>query len=122
MNLYATKSVLFMLRPLLKGLFKVIPVGLLSVFEPHELEMMVNGPQFIDVKDWKQNTNYKGYKPNDQNIIWFWKVVEKFDQKQLANLLHYCTGSTRVPILGFRYLESNRNTINKFTLEKVAKE
>ena len=37
-------------------------------------------------------------------------------------MLHYCTGSTRVPILGFRYLESNRNTVNKFTIQKVEKE
>lgn len=62
---------------------------------------------------------YKGYKHNDQIITWFWAVVMKFDQKKLCNLLHYCTGSTRVPILGFKYLESNRNTINKFTIEKV---
>lgn len=44
--------------------------------------------------------------------------MQKYNQKQLANLLHYCTGSTRVPILGFKYLESNRNTVNKFTIEK----
>lgn len=62
---------------------------------------------------------YKGYRHNDQMINWFWTVVQKYDQKKLANLLHYCTGSTRVPILGFKYLESNRNTVNKFTIEKV---
>jgi hypothetical protein len=47
---------------------------------------------------------YKGYQHNDQMIIWFWSVVQKLDQKKLANLLHYCTGSNRVPILGFKYL------------------
>lgn len=62
---------------------------------------------------------YKGYKPNDQIITWFWSIVQKFDQKKLSNLLHYCTGSNRVPILGFKYLESNRNTINRFTIERV---
>ena len=82
--------------------------------------MLLNGPQVIDINDWKQNTLYKGYKHTDQQIVWFWNVVSKFDQKKLANLLHYCTGSTRVPILGFKYLESNRNTINKFTIQRVS--
>ena len=45
---------------------------------------------------------------------------KKVFRQKLANLLHYCTGSTRVPILGFKYLESNRNTINKFTIERTA--
>jgi hypothetical protein len=62
---------------------------------------------------------YKGYTHNDPIISWFWAVVQKYDQKKLASLLHYCTGSNRVPILGFKYLESNRNTVNKFTIEKI---
>lgn len=78
--------------------------------------MLLNGPQFIDVADWKANTEYKGYKHSDQQVVWFWQAVKQYDQEMLANLLHYCTGSNRVPILGFKYLESNRNTITKFTI------
>ena len=81
--------------------------------------MILNGPRNINVADWKTFTNYRGYSYNDQVIIWFWSVVEKYDQKKLGNLLHYCTGSTRVPILGFKYLESNRNTVHQFMIEKV---
>ena len=66
--------------------------------------MLLNGPQFINIADWKANTLYKGYKHSDQSIVWFWQAVSKYDQKQLGNLLHYCTGSNRVPILGFKYL------------------
>jgi hypothetical protein len=66
--------------------------------------MLLIGPQFIDVKDWIANTAYNGYSFSDQVITWFWSVVKQFDQKKLANLLHYCTGSNRVPILGFKYL------------------
>lgn len=83
---------------------------------------MLCGPSFINVQDWKQNTQYKGYHYNDTVVQWFWAVVSKFDQTQLKNLLHYCTGSNRVPVLGFKYLESNRNTVAKFTVEKVPHE
>jgi hypothetical protein len=34
--------------------------------------MLLNGPQVIDVKDWKENAVYKGYRANDQVINWFW--------------------------------------------------
>jgi E3 ubiquitin-protein ligase HUWE1 len=46
------------LKILKTSIYKVIPANLLSIFEPHELEMIINGPQVIDVKDWKQNTEY----------------------------------------------------------------
>ena len=52
-------------------------------------------------------------------IKWFWQYVKGLDSQHLENLLHYCTGTTRVPILGFKYLESNRNQIAKFTIKKV---
>jgi E3 ubiquitin-protein ligase NEDD4 len=45
--------------------------------------------------------------------------VEKQTQEKLRNLLHYVTGTTRVPILGFKYLESNRNQIVQFMIEKT---
>lgn len=42
-----------------EGLGKVIPNHYLSIFEPYELEMILYGVPFIDVKDWKQHTTYK---------------------------------------------------------------
>lgn len=33
-------------------------------------------------------------------------------------MLHYVTGTTRVPILGFKYLESNRNQLVRFTIQR----
>ena len=55
----------------------MVPYDLLSVFEPIELEMLLYGPTVIDTKDWKANTQYKGYKPNDKQVQWFWEYVEK---------------------------------------------
>ncbi len=82
------------------------------------MEMLLNGPQNIDVRDWKNSTIYINYNPNDLQVIWFWAYVEKLDQEKLGNLLHFVTGSRRVPILGFSFLESNRNKINKFTIQR----
>ena len=81
--------------------------------------MLINGPSEIDLEDWKKNTAYEGYSENDEIITWFWEEVGQYGQEQLKNLLHYCTGSTRVPILGFKYLESNRGEVRPFTIRKA---
>lgn len=36
-----------------EGLSRVIPKGLLNVFQPYELEMILYGVPFIELKDWR---------------------------------------------------------------------
>ena len=78
--------------------------------------MILHGPTDIDIEDWRKFTIYKGYNYNDKQILWFWEFVSKQTQEKLRHLLHYVTGTTRVPILGFKYLESNRNQLVQFTI------
>ena len=67
------------------------------------MEMILYGVPFIDLADWQHNTTYnQPYSANHKVIKWFWKVMEEFDQEKLANLLHFCTGSSRTPIHGFK--------------------
>jgi hypothetical protein len=81
--------------------------------------MLLNGPQNINVFDWKNSTQYINYQPYEPQIQWFWSYCESLSQEKLGNLLHFVTGSRRVPILGFSFLESNRNKINKFTIQRA---
>lgn len=68
------------------------------------MEMLLYGVPYIDVKDWKLNTDYKGnYNADHEVIRWFWEVMESFNQEQLAKILKFSTGSTRTPIHGFKY-------------------
>lgn len=116
---FCTKTCAHYIKALKEGIEKVMPLNFLSIFEPYEMEMLLNGPQHINVQEWKASTQYKNCSLKDHHVQWFWRYVEALDQQKLGNLLHYVTGSRRVPILGFFYLESNRNQINRFTLEKV---
>lgn len=36
-----------------KGIMRVIPLDLLGIFQPYELEMLLYGVPFIDLRDWK---------------------------------------------------------------------
>ena len=59
----------------LEGFNELIPLSLIKVFDEHELELLMCGIGNVDVKDWKQNTVYKGsYHPNHIVIQWFWRV------------------------------------------------
>lgn len=49
---------------------------MLKIFDENELELLMCGIGTIDVKDWKEHTNYKGdYGPNHVVVQWFWRVT-----------------------------------------------
>ena len=101
-------------------IYKVVPKVLLSVFEAHEFEMLLNGLSFINVNDWEVNTDYKGvYNATHKNIKWFWQILYEFDQPKLSEFLRFCTGSCRTHIEGFKKLESNRGNFAKFCIEST---
>ena len=102
-----------------KSLFSFIPEQLIKIFSSNELELILNGQPFIDVSDWIENTHYEGYSPTDQIIINFWNIVRELPQDKLSRLLQFSTGSTRVPVGGFKSLQSNRGTISPFSIYKI---
>lgn len=108
------------LTAFLDGLFMVIPKDQFQVFTVEELEMILNGIPFIDINDWEHNTVYKGsYYKGHQVIRWFWQVMRELNQEQLSKFYHFCTGSSRLPVEGFRALQSNRGENCKFNIESV---
>ena len=102
-----------------KSLFSYIPESLIKIFSANELELMLNGTPFIDVTDWIENTEYEGYSPSDEIIINFWDIVKELPQEKLSRLLQFSTGSTRVPVGGFKSLQSNRGNIAPFSIYKM---
>jgi hypothetical protein len=103
-----------------EGLFSFIPKEILCSINSSEFELLVCGQPFIDVNDWNKNSVYKGdYNKNHKLVKWFWDEVYKLSQEDLRKLLQFSTGTSRVPINGFKKLESNRGEIAKFCLNSV---
>lgn len=87
----------------------MIPEEIISIFTVEEFEILLNGLPFIDLEDWKENTEYSGvYTKDHEKIGWFWKIMGEFNQTELSKLLQYCTGSSRISIEGFRYINQNQ--------------
>jgi len=111
-------SVATQLRFLLKGLHEVVPQELLSVFDYQELELMLNGVPTISLKDWQNETKVVGI-VNPLLVSWFWEIVSNFSEADKAKLLQFCTGSSRVPIQGFKALQANDGRLCPFTLSII---
>lgn len=102
----------------LEGLGGLIPLPLLKIFDENELELLLCGIQHIDVRDWRANTLYKGdYHANHLVVQWFWRVVLSFSNEMRSRLLQFVTGTSRVPMNGFKELYGS-NGPQLFTIEK----
>jgi HECT-domain (ubiquitin-transferase) len=110
---------------LLLGFFDIIPEPSLTVFDPHEIELMLCGLPTIDLEDWMCNTIYSGMyeskRKNHQVVIWFWEIVkDDFDQEMKARLLQFVTGTSGVPARGFSFLQGSDGDIKKFSIHGVS--
>ena len=126
LNLYIQKRIenlqnsqLIGVNEIVKGINSVFDVKNLNIFSSDQLGLLINGTPFIDVDDWRINTQYKNYNDYDNTIIMFWEIISSLSQEELSNFLLFCTGSTKVPIGGFKSLESNRGQISKFEIVKI---
>jgi len=103
-----------------KGLFEMIPKELMATFEWNDLEFLISGVSEIDVADWKANTIYRNCTADDTMVSWFWKCLENdFDNMKRASLLQFCTGTSRIPVNGFKDLQGSDGP-RKFTIEVIS--
>ncbi|XP_039167339.1 E3 ubiquitin-protein ligase UPL5 [Eucalyptus grandis] len=75
--------------------------------ELEDIDQMLHGSgNDISVEDWKAHTEYNGYKSNDSQIDWFWKIVSEMSPQQKKNILFFWTSVKYLPVEGFRGLAS----------------
>ncbi|MPC61904.1 E3 ubiquitin-protein ligase HERC2 [Portunus trituberculatus] len=79
------------------GMARVIPVPLLSLFTPYELETMVCGSPDIPLNLLKSVATYKGVEATASLVQWFWEVMEEFSTAERSLFLRFVWGRTRLP-------------------------
>ncbi|KAI9734968.1 MAG: hypothetical protein M1834_002050 [Cirrosporium novae-zelandiae] len=99
------------------GFNELIPPDLVNVFDERELELLIGGIADIDVDDWKRHTDYRGYQESDDVIQYFWEVIKTWDSEQKSRLLQFATGTSRIPVNGFKDLQGSDGP-RRFTIEK----
>jgi len=71
------------------------------------VQLMIGGLGKINIDDWKQNTRLKHCSVDTNVVNWFWRAVDEYDEERRARLLQFVTGSSRVPLQGFKALQGN---------------
>ena len=102
-----------------KGFRDVVPSQFMEMFDQRELELMICGLAEVSVADWCANTEYRNCSMEDNPVVWFWDILSTWDSEMKARLLQFVTGTSRVPVTGFRDLRGSHGP-KKFTLEIVA--
>ncbi|XP_066258388.1 E3 ubiquitin-protein ligase SMURF2 [Euwallacea similis] len=90
-----------------KGFTELIPTASLRPFDERELELVISGIGSIDITDWRAHTRLKHCTPETPVVQWFWQAVESYSEEMRARLLQFVTGSSRVPLQGFKALQGS---------------
>ncbi|KAJ7561891.1 hypothetical protein O6H91_03G045900 [Diphasiastrum complanatum] len=100
------------------GFQDLIASDLIDIFNDKELELLISGLPEIDLEDLKSNTEYTGYTAASPVVQWFWEVVRAFNKEDMARLLQFITGTSKVPLEGFRALQGISGP-QKFQIHKA---
>ena len=101
-----------------RGFNEIIPQSDLAPFKARELLFLLCGTRTLDIEDWKASSMYEGCTEKTEQIKFFWEILEEYSEQQRADLLQFCTGSTRVPVEGFQSLQGSDGP-RKFCLQLV---
>jgi len=91
-----------------RGFFKVANQDIVSIMEPEELELIINGRVELDFDEWQRATTYiDGYTEEHPVCKWLWEILkEEFTETERKRFLMFVTGCDRAPLggLGDLYL------------------
>eukprot|EP01091_Cochliopodium_minus_P009386 TRINITY_DN2303_c0_g1_i1.p1 TRINITY_DN2303_c0_g1~~TRINITY_DN2303_c0_g1_i1.p1 ORF type:complete len:487 (-),score=156.94 TRINITY_DN2303_c0_g1_i1:61-1521(-) len=115
-------SVIPQMRKILEGFYDFLPSDVLEEFSIEEIPILFNGNSEIDLEDLRKNTNYdEGLSEWSELVIWFWEILEKWENDKRANFLQFVTGTKKVPVGGFINLFGS-NGPQKFTIRAILDE
>lgn len=93
---YRLRESSIMYRAFRDGLSSVVPVELLSLFTPLELEQLICGSRSLDISLLKQCTEYE-MAPNEEVIKYLWEVLEEFSDDDKTAFLRFVWARSRMP-------------------------
>lgn len=91
------------LQCMLTGFWHLLPPDILREVRvtPWELSALISGICELDVMEWRAFTQLSHVTPAPEAEEWFWGCVLAMNPEQRAMLLHFTTGSSRLPLGGF---------------------
>ncbi|XP_077996372.1 putative E3 ubiquitin-protein ligase HECTD4 [Glandiceps talaboti] len=80
------------------GLASVIPMQLLPLMTPQDMELRTCGQPTVDLDFLKSHTMYQvGLMETDTHIEYFWNALESFSQEELCKFVKFACNQERIP-------------------------
>lgn len=100
------------LRALTEGFHSLLPVEILKLFSPSELDLLLCGLPTIDISDlYNQCVVISPYKKEEPPVLYFFQAISKWSADKLGKLLLFITGASKVPIGGFEAFKKSNKPI-----------
>ena len=80
-----------------KGFNSVIPSSICQHLYWRQLEEMICGKTTLDIRAFKENTEYDGFQKDSDVIKWFWDWLSKCNDHEQSLYLKFVSGRTRLP-------------------------
>eukprot|EP00045_Choanoeca_perplexa_P017892 m.270728 g.270728 ORF g.270728 m.270728 type:complete len:4196 (-) comp17668_c0_seq1:27-12614(-) len=80
-----------------RGLAKVVPLPVLSLFTAPQLEALVVGYPTFDLVLLRAITKYKGCNSSCKQVNWFWQAMANLTPEEHSLFLRFVWGRTRMP-------------------------
>lgn len=105
-NVFVEKYVKFLTSDSVEPYMKSIRKGFLAIIQPtsfeflhaKELEKIIVGSKYIDIRKIKEMCIYRGYSASSNIIKWFWEIIKDYNTEMKEKLLQFCTGNDRMPV------------------------
>ncbi|KAJ3610522.1 hypothetical protein NHX12_022614 [Muraenolepis orangiensis] len=97
------------------GFHSVCASHALMLLRCEEVEMLVCGSPDLDMNALQKAAQYEGYTKTDPTVRCFWEVVMGLPLEMQKKLLHFTTGSDRVPVGGLANLHFKISKIDVST-------
>merc|ERR1711941_92085 len=99
-------------------MYDIIPKEMLAIFNESELELLISGLPEISIDELRRHTEYTNYAPDNVVIQRFWAILHAMDAQEKAMFLQFVTGSSKVPLEGFKALQGMGRP-QKFNIHRV---
>lgn len=87
------------------GFWSVLPMDMLKCagLDHRELALLICGFKDLDPTEWREHSQSPGSLSSEGHRLmeWFWELVAEMTPEKRAKLLHFSTGSSRLPVDGF---------------------
>ena len=115
---HMTSSIQTQLEAFLEGFYSIIPPELVSIFNPKELELLTCGTPEIDVDDMERHTTYTNYDKDSETHQVVVGHTQGLSQEEKAKFVAFVTGSSKVPLEGFKALRGAEGVITRMSVHR----